>query len=523
MTSPQVSNIPVSVDYTSRDYYTLREQLIARIQDRVPNWTATDPADFGLALVEAFAYLGDLIAYYIDRSANEAFIDTATQRDSLLNIAQTYGYVPAGYRQASVTLTFSNTSESTVTIPEGTVVSAQITVGDTTTPVYFTTVADAPIAAASGGGTETYDVLALEGRLVTLVASGTNTYGELIGTSDGTPNQSFELGETPVVDGSIELYVQDGDMYSKWTEAQHIIDYGPTDLVFTVTSNKDNIVSINFGDGVSGAIPTQYSEIRAKYTVGGGTIGNVEASTPSAPVIDTIEYVPGLSEAQVAALSSYIAVTNSVAGLGGSDPESDSQIRASAPAALRALNRAVSLKDYADLALSVSGVGKANATASIWTSVTLYVAPSRTALDTDMAPGLDDVGNPTLEMTSLQSNVSSFLEDKVLIGSTVSVQPPTYVDCIIEVQYAKLAQYTTAEVETAIKQTIVTAYGYNGMNFEDTIYPQDIEYVLQQTRGVKTAKILALHREGGSGLNTLVGTPEEIFRFLEASISITAI
>ena len=105
MTVTPVSNIPISIDYTGRDYYSLREVLIARIQERVPNWTAADPADFGVALVEAFAYLGDMVSFYIDRTANEAFIETATQRDSLLNIAQTYGYVPAGYRQATVDVT----------------------------------------------------------------------------------------------------------------------------------------------------------------------------------------------------------------------------------------------------------------------------------------------------------------------------------------------------------------------------------------------------------------------------------
>ena len=110
MSITPVSSIPVSIDYTGRDYYSLREALIARIQERVPDWTAADPADFGVALVEAFAYLGDVVSYYIDRTANEAFLQTAVQRSSLLNIAQTFGYIPAGYRQASLTLTFSNSS-----------------------------------------------------------------------------------------------------------------------------------------------------------------------------------------------------------------------------------------------------------------------------------------------------------------------------------------------------------------------------------------------------------------------------
>ena len=86
------------------------------------------------------------------------------------------------------------------------------------------------------------------------------------------------------------------------------------------------------------------------------------------------------------------------------------QIRESAPASLRALNRAVSLKDYADLTLSVTGVGKANANAAVWTSVTVYMAPSRTALDSDLQPGLDEAGDPTLEWTNLQTDVETFLE-----------------------------------------------------------------------------------------------------------------
>ena len=120
MSITPVSDIPISVDYTGRDYYSLRETLIQRIQDRIPEWTASDPADFGVALVEAFAYLGDLIAFYIDRVANESLIQTATQRDSILNIAKNYGYIPAGYRQATVDITFANSSDTAITIPAGT-------------------------------------------------------------------------------------------------------------------------------------------------------------------------------------------------------------------------------------------------------------------------------------------------------------------------------------------------------------------------------------------------------------------
>ena len=519
MSIAPVSSIPVSVDYTGRDYYSLRDALIARIQDRIPDWTASDPADFGVALVEAFAYLGDVVSYYIDRTANEAFLQTAVQRSSLLNIAQTYGYIPAGYRHASLDLTFSNSSESQVTIPVGSVFSGEIAIGDTVTTVYFTTIEEAVIPAISGESPGTDTVKATEGKSVLLIAEDVNSYGELIGTSDGTPDMSFQLGETPVVDGSIEVYIQDGDVYSKWIQVQHLVDYGPTDLVYAVFIDDNNVVSINFGDGVSGVIPTAYSEIRAKYTVGGGAIGNV--STDS---ITTINYVSGLSEEQVTALQADITVTNSTVGVGGSDPESNDQIRLSAPSALKSGNRAVTLKDFADIALSVSGVGKANATAEVWTSVTLYIAPSRTATDTDTAPGLDESNNPTAEFATIKALVETALSDKLLIGTSVTVVEPTYVDTVVTFEYAKLDQYTTTEVETNLKNALLTGFGYNGVKFQDTIYPQDIEFVLQQAAGVKTVRVTKLYEYGGSNeLTTLSGGPGEIYRFTEANLNISEI
>ena len=576
MSTAQVSNIPISVDYTGRDYYSIREQLIARIQERIPEWTASDPADFGVALVEAFAYMGDLISYYIDRTANEFSLATATQRNSLLNIAQTYGYIPAGYRSSTVELTFFNnntpavsgnltatgngtsityvgnnsfvvngvvtvtgfsttsfnvtaayitsasstqftvavsgvsgtasgTGTSTmaypaVTIPEGTVVSADVVTADVVTPVYFTTVGDSVVVSS---GTDT--VYAEEGRYINVVDSAADfVYGQQIGVSAQTPNSSFELPNTPVVEGSISVYIQYGTVYAKWTQVQHLLDYGPNDLVYTVKSDENNVVSVYFGDGVSGAIPINSSVIRAMYVVGGGNIGNVSANT-----VDTIVYIPSLTSSQTSALTSAITVINGTAATGGSDPESNDEIRSSAPLALRSSNRAITLQDYEDLTNTVTGIGKAKAYGSTWTSVTVYIAPSRNVNDTDIQPGLTETGSVSPEYTELATAASEYLADKLLIGSSVTIQPPTYSDLIITIQYLKVPQYTQAEVDINIKKALLTVYGYNNMNFQDTIYPQDLEYILNQTEGVKIAKLISLYKNGstitGNATNVKVG------------------
>jgi len=509
------SDIPVSLDYTGRDYYSIREQLIARIQDRIPNWTAANPTDFGVALVEAFAYMGDLMSYYIDRNVNESFISTATQRDSVVNIAQTYGYIPSGYRSATVNLTFTNSSTTDViTIPAGTVISADVVSGDVVNTVYFTT--DANLVLDPGVNNGIGNMSATEGRSVTLVSDYANAYGELVGTSDGKPNQIFELGESPAVDGSLSVYVQDGANYSKWSQVQHLVDSAPSDQVFTVTTDINNNVYVNFGDGVSGAIPVNFSEIRVLYTVGGGVLGNVTTG-----VLTTINSIPGYSTNDLIALQSLITVTNDSVGLGGSNPETLTQIRYSAPLTLRANTRAITLEDFNSLALGVSNCGKANATSDIWTSVTLYVAPSRNAGDADLQPGLDDTQTPTSEYTTLAADILSALGPRLLIGTSLTVQPPAYVDVVVTVQYAKEPQYTTTEVEASIKSVLTTYYGYVYNTFQQTIYQQDVETILNNNvRGIKIAKLTVLHRAGGSGLNTLVGAANEVFRIKEENINI---
>ena len=519
ITPPSI--IPVSVDYTGRDYYAIRAELIARIQNRIPEWTASDPADFGVALVEAFAYMGDIISYYIDRNANENYISTAVQRSSVLNIANNYGYTPVSYRQASVTLTYTNTSDTDYTVPAGTIVSGDVIVGDTSNTIYFTVLANTFVPAQVDTTPGTGTVLANEGRSVVLVDAENSdaTYGELIGTSNGLPNQTMALLETPVVDGSIDIYVQDGDQYIKWTRVANLLDYNSNDIVYTSSVDEYDVVTVVFGDGVGGTIPNKYESVRAVYTVGGGSLGNVPVNS-----LINIDYIPGLSESQTTALSADVTVTNLTSAIGGSDPESTDQIRVNAPLALRAGNRAVTLQDYASLALSVQNVGKANATSSIWTSVTVYVAPVRLSTDTDLAPGLDENGDPTLEFTTLSASVLSYLSDKTLLGTTVTIQPPSYVDANITIQYRKLPQYTTTEVETALKTKLLTYYGYNGMYFEDTIYPQDIEGILRTVPGVNNVVISQLYRHGGSAaLTTLTGAPNEIFRFQESNIGIGSI
>lgn len=517
---------PVAVDYTSRDFYSLRNDLTTRIKDRLPSWSGEDPADFGVAMVEAFAYMGDVVNYYIDRAANESYLPTATQRQSVLNIAKNYGYQPAGYRAASLAIDFTNEDTSQVVLPAGTELFTSVDIGDIAVDLIYTIPEATTVPGKIGETPGEAQATALNyediSRRPENAANGENDInGELIASSSGQPQQRYRLSELQVLDDSVEVYVQTGDFFEQWQQVDNLVDYGPFDSVYEVETDAEGFVYVQFGDGVSGSIPSTFSVIKAVYKVGGGVIGNINEN-----LITELYRVPGLNDAAVAALSGTLSLTNSSKGVGGESPESIETIKENAPKALTALNRAVSLKDFEALALTVQDSGKAKAISDIWTSVTLYVAPQRNPNSIDQFPGYSDdpaAGGILLqEQTDLQNSISQFLSDKMLLGTSLTVSPPTYVPASVEINYTKFEQFQEVNLETEMLKGILDLFSYQNSDFNQIIHPEEIEAFIRSIKGVRNATVSGLYRTGeSSARNILIGGPSEIFVFLSDNISLT--
>lgn len=518
MTTEETASVrvtPLSIDYTNRDFYSLREELIARVKERIPEWYGTDSSDFGVALVEAFAYMGDVTAYYIDRVANESNILTASQRSSIINLAKTYGYNPAGYQAASCSLLFTNSSGSSIVIPAKTQVFGRIVDGDVIRQVIFTTSAEVNVPATSSatvGATHGYAISSKSGNEA---LSSEDVAGELIGTGDGQPTQVYPLSENSVVDGSVRVFVQNGTSYGEWQYVLHLADYGPNDAVFTTTTDADNYVSVVFGDGVSGVIPPVYASIKADYTVGGGVIGNVVSNS-----LTSLYSVPGLSSEDLAILDTSVNVYNPAPATGGVDPDDLTTIKSLATQSFTTSQRAVTLNDYTSLALQLPLVSKAFAVSEVSSSVTVYVAPKRVSTATDPYPLYED-DNETLTAewndgngNGLQPSVEQGMSEKTQIGVSLTISPPAYVPVTISILYNKYPQYTSAQVEAQIKALLIQYYDYSQVSFGQTIYPEDIEFILKYAPGVANASVTELYRnEDTAGRRVLVGERDELFIF----------
>jgi len=81
------------IDYTHREYESIREDLV-QIAERFYPDTFQDfsEASFGAMMLDAVAYVGDQLSFYLDYNVNEAFLDTAFQFDNVVRHGRALGY-----------------------------------------------------------------------------------------------------------------------------------------------------------------------------------------------------------------------------------------------------------------------------------------------------------------------------------------------------------------------------------------------------------------------------------------------
>jgi len=91
------SNKKPAINYTNRDFSTIRRDL-TQIAERFYPDTFQDfsEASFGSMMLDAVAYVGDQLSFYLDYNVNETFLDTSYQRNNIIRHGRILGYKDSG-------------------------------------------------------------------------------------------------------------------------------------------------------------------------------------------------------------------------------------------------------------------------------------------------------------------------------------------------------------------------------------------------------------------------------------------
>lgn len=275
-------------------------------------------------MLDLLSYNSHLNSFYLNMVANEMFIDTAINRNSLMSLSKMLGYLPRSRKSSFANVNISvtpNDSPSNITIAKNTKFNTTIE------GVSFTFVTDKSYSATANN-----DNTAVLVENVKLVQGEPLSFRYTANTADTSikyriPNRGVDTDSiTVVLQESVENTTQ-----SSYTLASDLLNINSTSNVFFVEPDSDDTFKIQFGDGVLGRQEKTGNIVIINYNQTSGILGN--GARTFAPV-DTVAGYSGVSVSTISA------------SIGGADEETNDSIRFNAPRHLEVQNRAVTANDY---------------------------------------------------------------------------------------------------------------------------------------------------------------------------------
>jgi hypothetical protein len=97
--------------YTSKDYDSIKKDLIDAISSLTSTWTSREESDPGIVLVKLMSALGDMLSFNHDKQALEYYAPTVTQRKNAEKLFALVGYKMHWYQAAKTTVTLTNLAQ----------------------------------------------------------------------------------------------------------------------------------------------------------------------------------------------------------------------------------------------------------------------------------------------------------------------------------------------------------------------------------------------------------------------------
>lgn len=384
-------------------------------------------------------------------AANESFLPTAFQRRSIIRFAKSVGYQIPAATASSVTITATLPAPlvSPVTFRAGTAFEA----GDLTFELDQAYVLPA--------GSLTIDMGALQGETFTQDFS-----------SDGTSNQIKFLNQFPVIQNSVQVFVDD----VAWTEIDFFAFADADDEIYVLSFDENDKGSVQFGNNVFGFVPPIGATIRVIYRVGGGTDGNITAGAISGSIVGFVDNINPIG----------VPITNEASASGGSDAQSVALSKIFIPQHLKTIDHAVTDDDYDTLSSGFSDpsagtVAKANAALR---------GGELNKIDIFVWTRLPD-GTLTGASLALRNALKAYIVERNVISHDVAVFSGITEPVNITADIVYVASRTEAEANTAITTALQDYFNSDTLNPGDTVFLSELYSIIFNLSEVQSLIITA--------------------------------
>ena len=443
------------------------DELVAQLRNIVSQTDSWQDIAYesgtGNFLIELFAYVAEMLMYYLERRAQEGYIDTAQLRSSLVSLVALINYRPKRQISSTGYLTFNLPGgwyAKDIYIPKGTRVQ--------TTGFIFTVLSNTTLRSG-------------DTSVVTQAIQGEYTTETFV--SDGTSTQTLILTGENIEDTHIEVFVNG----VPWA-LQDTLAYSTSEsLDFIQKTALNGAVQIIFGDGIFGAMPTISDTIEVKYISTDGIDGSVYSLSVINDIVDTLYDSASID------VTSLLTVVNNTQFLGGDSEEDIEEIRREAPLVYKTGQRAVTREDYITILESIGGV----MTAYAWgerdetpPNITYFNKIRIVVL-------LDDWQDPD---SAFKASIESVLEEKEQLTVWIEFVDAVKIETIATVGVKVNSSYQTSTIVADVSDKLDELFALGTVKLGTAVRISDIVAGLDGLTGVDYVHLAFTHKENiGTG------------------------
>jgi len=533
----------VPIDYTHRDFESIRGDLMQIAERFYPNsFQDFSEGSFGALMLDAVAYVGDQLSFYLDYNVNESFLDTAYQFSNVLRHGRILGYKPSGLATSygTVSLYMLIPASSTGLGPDksyipiikaGTRFSSQTGINflltanvDFNDPAYTTIVAQ-----SNAKGAPTFYAIKAEGTVVSgffnqesarigayqrykKVRLRSANIAEIISVVDTEGNEYFEVD-----------YLAQDMVYKEITNKNYKNDNVPSIIKPYLVSRKFVVerdshgVYLQFGSGKTGETnvvadvqsvaldifgkdyvsdttfdPTRLSKNENFGIVPSNTIlyisyrgadpinANVAAGAvnQTANILYEFEDAPSLSATTVSTIINSLEVNNEEPITGVNDSVDSTELKRRIYDTFPTQNRAVTQADYENIAYRMP-----SKYGSIQ-RVSVQKDPSSLKRNLNMyVVSVNSQNKLATTNSTIKNNLKTWLNHYRMMNDTVDILDPYIIDLGVEFVIKAtpdVDKYILLDSAIAAVKSLYTGHFYIG----EALYVTDIYNVLRGVTGI---------------------------------------